>query len=78
MFDPQIAEEFRDRLIGTRRRLVRAIWERGVARGELRADADLDVALDRVFGPAVYQPVAGHAPLDDAAADAIVDAALPG
>ena len=76
--DPLIAAELRDRLVGARRRLVRAIWDRGVARGELRADVDPEVAIDLVFGPAMYRLVAGHAPLDDAAADAIVDAAFRG
>ena len=64
--------------MGSRRRLVRAIWDRGVARGELRPDTDPEAAIDLVFGPAMYRLVAGHAPLDDAAADAIIDAALRG
>jgi len=76
--DPLLAAELRDRLVGSRRLLVRAIWDRGVARGELRADVDPEVAIDLVFGPAMYRLVAGHAPLDDAAADAIVDAAVRG
>jgi len=76
--DPLIATELRDRLVGSRRRLVRAIWDRGVARGELRPDVDPEAAIDLVFGPAMYRLVAGHAPLDDAAADAIVDAAFRG
>ena len=57
---------------------MRAIWDRGVARGELRPDADPEAAIDLVFGPAMYRLVAGHAPLDAAAADAIIDAALRG
>jgi hypothetical protein len=77
-FDPQVAAELRDRLVGSRRRLVRAIWDRGVARGELRSDVDAEVAIDLVFGPAMYRLVAGHAPLDDVAADAIVAVAMGG
>jgi AcrR family transcriptional regulator len=77
-FDPVIAAELRDRLVGSRRRLVRAILDRGVARGELRPDIDPEAAIDLVFGPAMYRLVAGHAPLDDAAADAIVDLAVRG
>jgi AcrR family transcriptional regulator len=77
-FDELIAVELRDRLVGSRRRLVRAIWDRGVARGELRPEVDPEVAIDLVFGPAMYRLVAGHAPLDDAAADAIVDVAIRG
>ena len=77
-FDPRVAAELRDRLVGSRRQLVRAIWERGVARGELRPDVDPEAAIDLVFGPAMYRLVAGHAPLDDAAADAVVDVAMGG
>ena len=77
-FDPAVAAELRDRLVGSRRGLVQAIWDRGVTRGELRADADPEAAIDVVFGPAMYRLVAGHAPLDDAAADTIVDVAVRG
>ena len=58
--------------------LVRAIWDRGVARGELRGDVDPEVAIDLIFGPAMYRLVAGHAPLDDTAAEAVIDAAIRG
>jgi AcrR family transcriptional regulator len=77
-FDPQIGAELRDHLVSSRRQLVRAIWDRGVARGELRADVDPEVAIDLIFGPAMYRLVAGHAPLDDTSADAVVDAAMRG
>jgi AcrR family transcriptional regulator len=77
-FDPKIGAELRDHLVGSRRELVRAIWDRGVARGELRADVDPEVAIDLIFAPAMYRLVAGHAPLDDTAASAVVDAAIRG
>jgi AcrR family transcriptional regulator len=77
-FDPQIGTELREHLVGSRRDLVRAILDRGVARGELRPDVDSEVAIDLIFGPAMYRLVAGHAPLDRRAADAIVDAAMRG
>jgi hypothetical protein len=77
-FDPQIAAELRDRLVGPRRRLVRTILDRGISRGELRADIDPEAAIDLMFGSAIYRLVAGHAPMDDNAADAIVDLAIRG
>jgi AcrR family transcriptional regulator len=77
-FDPEVAVELRDRLVGSRRRMVRAIWDRGVARGELTPDVDPEVAIDLVFGPAMYRLVARHAPLDQNAADQIVDTAMRG
>ena len=77
-FDPVVAAELRDRLIQSRREVSRAIWDRGVARGELRGDVDREVAIDIVFGPALYRLMTGYATLDEAAADAVVDAAMRG
>jgi hypothetical protein len=57
---------------------MRKIWDRGVARGELAAEVDPEVAIDMIFGPAMYRLVAGHAPLDDKSADRIVDVAMRG
>jgi hypothetical protein len=73
-----VQAELRDGLIHSRRRVGRAIWDRGVARGELRADVDPEVAIDVIFGPAMYRLVTGNGPLDAASADAIVDASLSG
>ena len=76
--DPLIQQELRTNLVDSRRDLFRAIWERGVARGELRADADPDAAIDVAIGPALYRLMMGHAPLTDEAADALVDVAIRG
>lgn len=77
-FDPEVATGLRDGLIRSRRAVLESIWERGVTRGELREDIDPDIAIDLIIGPALYRLMAGHAGLDDAAADAIVDAAIRG
>ncbi|WP_227999519.1 TetR/AcrR family transcriptional regulator [Mycolicibacterium sp. P1-5] len=77
-FDPEVASGLRDGLIRSRRATLETIWGRGVARGELRDDIDPDVAIDLIIGPALYRLMAGHASLDDADADAIVDAAIRG
>jgi hypothetical protein len=76
--DPLVQKELRDHLVAPRREVLRAIWDRGVARGELRADVDLGAAFDLVFAPLLYRLLFGHDPLDEAAADAIVDVALRG
>ncbi len=76
--DPSIQRELRTNLVDSRRDLFRSIWDRGVDRGELRADVDPDTALDLVVGPALYRLMIGHAPLSDEAADALVDAAIRG
>ena len=76
--DPLVQKELRDHLVAPRRALLRAMWDRGVARGELRADVDPEAAFDLVFAPLLYRLLMGHAPLDEAAADMFVDAAMSG
>ena len=44
----------------------------------LRTDVDLEAAFDLVFGPLLYLLLIGHAPLDEAGGDAILDAAMRG
>ena len=77
-FDPEVTNELRDGLIRTRRAVLETVWDRGVARGELRADVDRDVAIDLIIGPALYRLMTSRGAMDDAAADAIVDAAVRG
>ena len=76
--DPSIQQELRANLVDSRRELFRTIWDRGVERGELRADLDPEAALDLVIGPALYRLMIGHAPMGADAADQLVDAAIRG
>lgn len=55
---------------------MRAILRRGIDCGELRADIDREAAIDPMFGSAIYRLVAGRAPVDDDAADAVADLAI--
>jgi hypothetical protein len=55
---------------------VRKIWDRGIARGELDSNLDPEVALDLIFGPAMYRMAIGHRGLTPADADAIVATAM--
>ncbi len=47
-------------------------------RGEMRDDVDPEAAIDLVIGPALYRLMIGHAPLTEAAADALMDVAVRG
>jgi hypothetical protein len=44
----------------------------------LRSDFDVEVALDMIYGPLFYRLLAGHARLDAAFTDALLDHALTG
>src|SRR5258705_7953580 len=63
-FDPELAEAYRQRLLGPRRAGLRAALERAVAAGALRP-GDLELAIDIVYGPLYARLLLGHAPLDD-------------
>src|SRR6201991_4330290 len=75
-FDPDTREHLRTYLVESRRELVKAIWSRGVARGELHPDVDPAVAMDLMFGAAIYRMATGHGGLTPDDADAIVATAM--
>jgi AcrR family transcriptional regulator len=76
--DPDVAEAFRERWIGARRRDAYQAVDRAKAREQIRADTDADVLLDMIFGPIYYRLLTGYAPLDEGFIDALVETALNG
>jgi AcrR family transcriptional regulator len=50
-------------LVTSRRKLYRQLLERGIGRGEIRRDLDIEMAIDMLCGPAWYRLLLGHAPL---------------
>src|SRR5262245_39855253 len=76
--DPELLKAFQERFQEPRRKAVQAMWERGVARGELRADIDAGTVIDLLFGPIVYRLMTEHGPLNDAAAETLVEAVFSG
>ena len=57
--NPRLGDIYKERVLEPRRRLTRQILQRGVERGELRADVDLEVAIDLVVGPVVFRKLLG-------------------
>jgi AcrR family transcriptional regulator len=75
-FDLTDRERVRTHQVNVRRAAVKKIWDRGVARGELNPKVDPEVALDLIFGPAMYRRATGHGGLTPADADIIVATAM--
>ena len=71
--NPDLAEAFRSRYLAARRVEAKHILERGIARGEIHADLDLDVILDALYGPLYYRLLVGHAPLNALFVNNLVD-----
>jgi len=55
--DPELREIFYAALVQPRRDLLEAILRRAIERGEIRADVDVELAIDLLAGPVVYRLV---------------------
>jgi AcrR family transcriptional regulator len=73
--DDHLADAVAD-FTARRRDELRALLERGQARGEVPADADLATLIDIAYGFMWYRMLVGHAPLDHRAARGLTDAVL--
>jgi AcrR family transcriptional regulator len=76
--DPEFARVYRTHFVEQRRVPMRAAFERAIARGEVRDDLDLEVALDLIYGPLYHRLLHGHEPLTARFAQDVVDLALAG
>jgi AcrR family transcriptional regulator len=74
--DEKLAAAFRERVVSLRVAEVRRVVERGIARGDLRTDTDVELAHELLFGPVYYRLLLSGAPLDRRVAPAVVDAVL--
>lgn len=74
----RIAAAVRGGFVAAYREALARALRRGVARGELRADVDLEAAMDLLGGPFLYRYLLTGAPLDQALADQVVDVVLRG
>jgi AcrR family transcriptional regulator len=76
--DSDLAEGFRRTVVPARRRAMLAALERGRVRGEVRADADLELAVDELHGAVFYRLLLSGEPLDDAFASLLTRQVLGG
>jgi AcrR family transcriptional regulator len=75
--NPAIGDPFRAAVVAARRAEIGRVIERGINRGDLRADSDASVATELLAGPVYFRLVFGGA-LDDDLAERVVDAVLNG
>jgi AcrR family transcriptional regulator len=73
-----LAEGFHRDVVPARREAMLAALERGCGRGEIRADADLELAVDALHGAVFYRLLLSGEPLDDAFAEHLADHVLDG
>jgi AcrR family transcriptional regulator len=73
----QLASAFQQRVVALRLHEVERLLRRGIARGELRADIDIGLTHELLFGAVYYRLFLSGEPLDRKLAERIVDAVLP-
>ena len=77
MHDPELADLYARRLDGPLREIKRERLRSAQRAGELRADLDLEVAVDLIWAPIAHR-WSQRGPLTAGYADAVVDTALAG
>jgi AcrR family transcriptional regulator len=75
--DPSLGDPFRASVVQARRAEIARVVERGIARGDLRPDADVDVATELLVGPVYFRLMFGGV-LDLDFAERIVEAFMRG
>ena len=76
--DPDFAKLYREHFVQPRRANTRELLLRGVNRGEIPADTNLEIALDLLYGPIYHRLLHGHAPLTDRFAQQVIDTVIVG
>ncbi|WP_171162153.1 TetR/AcrR family transcriptional regulator C-terminal ligand-binding domain-containing protein [Streptomyces sp. I05A-00742] len=76
---PRVWKEYHDTVVASRREAFRAVLRRGVATGEIRADADVDLLIDLFVSPMLVRAVLHEwRELPPGLAEGIVDMVLEG
>ena len=75
---PELARAVRESFLAGRRAALAAVLERGVERGDLRPDLDVQLALDVLGGPLFYRLLITGGPLDEQLAEGVADLIVRG
>lgn len=75
---PELARAVRDGFLAGRRAALAHVLRRGIERGDLRSDLDLEFALDVFGGPLFYRLLITGGPIDEQLAEAVAELILRG
>jgi AcrR family transcriptional regulator len=76
--DTELIEAFRENWLMPRRKVASEVFDKGVERGELRSDVDVEVAIDALYSPLFYRLLLRHAPLTENFVDELADVVMKG
>jgi AcrR family transcriptional regulator len=75
---PELARVVRDGFLTRRRSALAEVLRRGVDRGDLRPDLDLELVLDVLGGPLLYRLLITGGPIDEQLAEGVTELILRG
>lgn len=64
-FDTGLADAYRDRYFRPRRLEARSLLEKGIDRGELKKNLNIDICIDLIYGPIFYRLLVTGQTLDE-------------
>ena len=76
--DPELAADFRQRFVAPRRAMVTQVLRRGIERGDLRDDLDLELVLDMLTGTLYYRAHVSGGAVDAGSIERLVSHLLDG
>lgn len=77
-FDSGLAEAYRTRYFRPRRLEAKSLLEKGVQRGELKKNLDIELSIDLIYGPIFYRLLVTGEKLDDTYVEQLVTNAFEG
>jgi AcrR family transcriptional regulator len=75
---PALAKAVREGFLAGRRAALSEVLTRGIERGDLRPDLDVELALDVLGGPLFYRLLITGGPIDERLAEGVADLVLRG
>ena len=75
--ETELAKAFRNEFIARNRDAARLLLERCIEDKLVERPADIDLALDLIFGPLFYRLLMGHAPITRGLVDQLIEAVIP-
>lgn len=76
--ETELEKAFRHQFIAQSRDEGRRLLLAAQELGQVRGDIDAETTLDLIYGPLYFRLLMGHAPLDAAFTDALLDQVLAG
>jgi AcrR family transcriptional regulator len=76
--DVELARLVREEFLARRRAALQEVLQRGIERGDLRRDLDIELALDVLGGPLFYRLLITGGPIDEQLADGVDELILRG